>query len=233
MDYLTAYSLQYIQLEIQHEQWVRKLAPFRRFLPVAAQMNGKILNFSRIAQDVGVDTTTIQSYYEILEDTLLGKFVYGFDHSIRKQMRKAPKFYFFDVGVKRAVSGEVDIPVRPGTSAYGEAFEHWFYTELDRVLNNRHAPFRIQYLLTKDQAEVDFVVTRPGSVPTLIEVKSTDQVNDGDARTLNRFADDFKGSPLFLASRDPVERKFGKVWALPWEKVIHEIEVLAKGRSRV
>lgn len=56
----------YLKEEIVSEQIVRRLDPFRRFLEIAAQGNGEILNYTNIAKDVGVDTKTVQSYYQIL-----------------------------------------------------------------------------------------------------------------------------------------------------------------------
>ncbi|HCU24010.1 MAG TPA: ATPase, partial [Deltaproteobacteria bacterium] len=53
-EYLRAYTLTYLKEEIAAEQIVRNLDPFRRFLPIAAQASGEILNFSNIARDVGV-----------------------------------------------------------------------------------------------------------------------------------------------------------------------------------
>ena len=70
--FLRAYTLNYVTTEIQAEQWVKNLPPFRKFLEIAGQMNGKILNYSNIAKDIGVDPNTVQSYFEILEDTLIG-----------------------------------------------------------------------------------------------------------------------------------------------------------------
>ena len=46
-EYLNAYVGTYLEKEIQQEQWVRKLQPFRKFLSIAAQMNGKIINKSK------------------------------------------------------------------------------------------------------------------------------------------------------------------------------------------
>ena len=60
--YLNAYVGTYLEREIQQEQWVRNLQPFRRFLSIAAQMNGKIINKSKIARDVGVDDVTVANY---------------------------------------------------------------------------------------------------------------------------------------------------------------------------
>ncbi len=68
--FLKTYTLTYLKEEIVAEQITRKLEPFRQFLEISAQHNGKIINFSAIAKDVGVDTKTVQSYFQILEDTL-------------------------------------------------------------------------------------------------------------------------------------------------------------------
>lgn len=99
-EFLNAYTGTYLQKEIQQEQWVRKLTPFRKFLAIAAQMNGKIINKSKIAKDVGVDDVTIANYFEILEDTLIGFILPSYHKSIRKAQKQAPKFYFIDTGLK-------------------------------------------------------------------------------------------------------------------------------------
>src|SRR5690606_3019315 len=75
VDFLVTYTQTYLKEEVWGEQFIRKLDPFRRFLEIAAQSNGKIINFSNIARDTGVDSKTVKTYFEILEDTLLGFFL--------------------------------------------------------------------------------------------------------------------------------------------------------------
>ena len=75
MNFLNAYAHTYLKEEIWDEHIIQKLDPFRHFLEVAAQCNGKIINYANIARDVGVDDKTIKSYYSILEDTLIGFFL--------------------------------------------------------------------------------------------------------------------------------------------------------------
>lgn len=48
--FLRAYTLTYLKEEIQTEQLVRQIDAFHRFLPVAAQCSGEILNYARIAR---------------------------------------------------------------------------------------------------------------------------------------------------------------------------------------
>ena len=221
--FLRSYALNYLKYEVQAEQWVRRMEPFRRFLGIAAQMNGKIINNTSIARDVGVEPNTVQSYFDILEDTLVGMRLPAFAKSVRKQQRKAPKFYFFDLGIKRALDKTLDIRLAPGTSAYGEAFEHLVVLELHRLCQYRHLDFTLSYLLTKDGAEVDLVIERPGHKVALVEIKSKDRVDDRDIRHLEHFQHDFKNPELFLLSNDPAERRMNAVWALPWRTGIHKI----------
>jgi predicted AAA+ superfamily ATPase len=119
------YISTYVKLEIQMEQILRKLDPFRLFLEVAAQMNGKPLNFSKIGKEVGVDTKTIINYYQVLEETYIGFILPAYHTSLRKSILMTPKFYFHDIGVKRALENALhSIPVS-GTSYYGECFEQY------------------------------------------------------------------------------------------------------------
>ena len=57
--FLETYVNLYLKEEVWAEKYVRELEPFRHFLEVAAQANGKKINFSNIAQDVGVSDYTV------------------------------------------------------------------------------------------------------------------------------------------------------------------------------
>jgi predicted AAA+ superfamily ATPase len=221
--YLRAYALTYIKEEITAEQVLRKLGPFRQFLEVAAQGNGKIINFSKIAEDVGVDTKTVQSYFSVLEDTLIGILLPPFHASIRKRQRSNPKFYFFDPGVKSALDRSLGIPLQDGTYAFGKAFEHFVVLEALRLSSYRDADWAFSYLRTKDDAEIDLVVERPGLPVALIEIKSNRLVRERDARPLDRFVPAFGTCEAFLWSRDPHPKKLGNVWCFPWEEGLRKL----------
>ncbi len=223
-DYLRAYALTYVEQEIRAEQWVRKLDPFRRFLRVAAQMNGKIVNYSNIAADVGADLTTVQAYFEILQDTLIALELPAYHRSVRKQQRHAPKFYFFDPGVKRALDQTLDVPLRPRTSAFGEAFEHWVILEIFRALSYQNKDFSLSYLRTKDDAEIDLIVERPSKPTLLIEIKSKDRITPKDATALTRFLKDFRHSQALLLSLDRIPKRFGDVQAVYWEELMPSLK---------
>lgn len=215
--FLESYALTYLKEEVWAEQIVRQLDTFRRFLDVAAQANGAILNYSNIARDVGCDTKTAQSYFQILEDTLLGYFLPAYHKSVRKQQRQAPKFYFFDSGVVRALTHTLTMDLPESTYAFGRAFEHWVILEAHRLNAYYRKDFRFYYLRTKDDVEIDLIVERPGRPPALVEIKSTDRVDEWDTRNVSRFLKDMTAEG-FCLSRDPVAKKIGDVHALEWRE---------------
>ena len=225
--YLRAYALTYLKEEIVAEQIVRRLDPFRHFLEVAAQVNGTIINYTNVARDVGADPKTVISYFSILEDTLVGFLLPAFHRSIRKQQRANPKFYYFDPGIKRALERTLEVPLRSGTYDYGKAFEHFIVTQIMHLARYRYPDWRLSYLQTTGGAEIDLVIERPGLPVALVEIKSTDRVDQRDVRNLARFSRDF-GDPLALCvSRDPARMQMNSVLCLHWLEALDE---LALGR---
>jgi predicted AAA+ superfamily ATPase len=225
-DFLESYCLTYIKEEIVSEQIVRSLDPFRDFLPIAAQMSGKPLNFSKIARDIEVDTTTVQNYFSILEDTLLGFSISSHHNSIRKRQRKAPKFYFFDTGVLRALWGVLDQPINESTSLYGLYFEHFLILEIKKLSDYKKIRWNFSYLLTKDDVEIDLILEKPNTPTLLIEIKSTKNIQEEDLSSSIKLSKDFKNSKAYCFSRDSQEKKFQHVHCLHWEKGLKELGLL-------
>ena len=125
--YLDSYINTYLKEEILIEQLVRKVKPFKDFLEVSAQCNGQIINYSKIARNLGVDYTTVQNYFDILTDTYLGFHLKSFSRSIRKQQNQAPKFFLFDLGITRALLKQSQRTIEKSSYEYGSAFEHFYY----------------------------------------------------------------------------------------------------------
>lgn len=218
-EYLKAYVFTYLEKEIQQEQWVRKLDPFRRFLEVAGQSSGMVINRSKIARDIGVDDMTVQSYFEILEDTLMGFFLPAFHRSVRKQQRAAPKFYLCDLGILRALSKTLSLPCTPGTYAFGTAFEHLIVQELRKTIEERRLDWSLSYLLTKDGVEIDVIIDRPGMPLVALEIKSTNRVTREDGKNLRTLGPDLgPGTERTVWSLDPLPQEWDGVRACHWQE---------------
>ena len=166
---LEAYIRDYLSLEIKAESLVRNLVGFNRFLDAVAFCHGEMINYSNIARDVGIDSTTVKEYFQILEDTLLGYFVYPYRKvANRRTISFVPKFYFFDVGVaNRLASNSFDIT--KGIAA-GKSLEHYIFLELYAYVALNDLEHDISYWRTHTGIEVDFVAHLKRGLPIPIDV---------------------------------------------------------------
>lgn len=216
--YLRSYCLTYVKEEINAEQIVRKLEPFREFLTVAAQSSGKIINYSSIARDVGAQVPTVQTYFQILEETYIGFILPHFHRSVRKSQISSPKFYFFDNGVKKALEASLDSAPVEGTFAFGDLFESFVIQEIHRLNHYFEKDFRLSYFRTKNDAEIDLILTARGK-DILIEIKSANRVDEIEVNKLARLREGFKsGTKTYFLSRDPQDQLITGVECLEWKK---------------
>ncbi|MBI4803508.1 MAG: ATP-binding protein [Elusimicrobia bacterium] len=153
---LNAYVYTYIKEEIKEEGIVRNTQPFLRFLGIAGQLNGQAVNGQNIAREASVARSSVDAYFSILTDTLLGHFLPAYQPGLKVRERTHPKFYWFDPGVARAAAGRLFDPL--DRLEKGFAFETLIYHEL-RVYNDvrrRHRP--ITCYQTAAGSEIDFII---------------------------------------------------------------------------
>lgn len=222
-DLLMTYAHTYLREEILEEQIARSGPTFRRFLEIAAQMNGEPINFASIARDTGLSPPTVQSYFEILEDTLIATRLEPYHESVRKRQRVAPKYYFFDLGVVRALAGGVREELTPHNYGFGKAFEHFLMVEIFRLASYAKKDWRFSYLRTKDDLEIDLIIDRPGMPKAVIEIKSTENVRDDHLRSLRSLGTDISKSQLYCLCLEQRARRIDKIEILPWKLGLYEL----------
>ncbi len=213
-----AYVGNYLKEEVYAEALVRNMPAFHRFLEAAAFSNGELVNFNNIAMDCGVSGPAAKDYFGILEDTLIGKFIYSYRRRPKRRVIQAPKFYFFDVGVVNHLLRRGEI--RPKSEAFGKAFEHFIYQELTAHSHYSGLGYAVTTWRTASQLEVDFVL---GEADIAIEVKGTDMAGGRHAKGLKAFSEEYKTKRRILVSLDPRPRKMGGVEVLPWKDFLVQL----------
>ena len=209
---LSAYIGSYLRDEIAAEAQLRNVTTFSRFLEIAALTNGEIVNYTNIAAETGVSAPTVKEYFQILEDTLLGRYLPSFQKKPKRRVIQAPKFYLFDVGIVNSLLNRGKIEF--GTEVFGKAFEHFIYQEIYAHSRYSDLNYPIAYWRTASQLEIDFVL---GDHEAAIEVKSTNFANHRHSRGLNAFAEEYTVKKLLLVSNDPYPRMIDNVLVLPWQ----------------
>jgi len=155
-DILDSYVNTYIKEEIKEEGIIRRIPPFLRFLKIAGQLNGQLLNAQNISREAMVPRSSVDVYFSILQDTLLGHFLAAYRPNVKVREQTHPKFYWFDPGVARAAAGWIFDPI--DRTWKGMALETLIYHEL-RVFNHtRNRNREIFFYRTANGAEIDFVI---------------------------------------------------------------------------
>ena len=182
---LDAYIADYLREEVAAEGLVRNLPAFAGFLDAAALSDGAMINCSTIARECGVSGNTVKGYFQILEDTLLGRSLPAWRKRPTRRTVGAPKFYFADVGVVNRLARRGDLA--SGSALYGQAFENWVFHELSAFLAYREWDGALSYWRLAGGTEVDFVL---GDMQVAVEAKAGSRVTRDHLKGLRSLAVD-------------------------------------------
>lgn len=221
---LQAYISIYLKEEIRAEALVRNLQGFNRFMEVAALTDGEMVNYTNIANDCGIDTKTVKEYFTILQDTLIGYIIPAYTKVVKRKIRQAPKFYYFDVAIVNYLLGRKNL--QPGSADFGHAFEHLLMQEIIAYLGYNGKQECLSYWHTYNDYEVDAVL---GEGEVAIEFKSCKEVQTRHLTGLKAFKEEHPQARLIIVSLDQVPRVLNGVGVLPatdflqklWKKEIY------------
>lgn len=182
---LNGYVANYLREEIAAEGLVRNLPVFSQFLNLASLSDTELVNYSTIARDCGVSSQTIKEYFQILEDTLIGRWLPAYRKRPKRRVITASKFYFTDIGVvnflaKRGI-------LQQGSELFGKAFENWCFHELTAYNLYSESCAELSYWRLASGIEVDFVIN---AMEIAIEVKATSKVSANHLNGLRALQED-------------------------------------------
>ena len=211
---LAGYVSLYLEQEIMQEGATRNLPAFSRFLEVAALSSGEQINYQSISSDAQIPRSTVQEYFKILKDTLIAREVPVWRKGRSRKTVETAKFYLFDTGVARRLSGRREL-VR-GTPEYGHAFESWIMHEITSYADTFRRDAEIAYWRTRTNLEVDFVVN--GEIA--IEAKTTRNAVRDDLKGLRAIGGEGSFRHRILVADEPRPREVEGISVLPWREFI-------------
>ncbi|SPD72996.1 conserved hypothetical protein [uncultured Desulfobacterium sp.] len=155
----------YLEKDIRFLLDIKKTEVLTDLFRLVAAQSGSLVNVSELSSTLGIASATVKNYLWYFEKTYIIKKVSPYHANIRKEITKAPIFYFSDLGLKNFAIGDFGhVPL----SRIGHLFENFIFNILHEKLENSSS--QINFWRTKDRAEVDFVINSGGGI-TPIEVK--------------------------------------------------------------
>lgn len=208
---LNAYVANYLKEEIAAEGLVRNLPVFSNFLNQAALSDTESVNFSTIARDCGVSSQTIKEYFQILEDTLLGRWLPSFRKRPKRRLAVSAKFYFSDIGVVNFLARRGYL--EQGSELFGKAFENWCFHELNAYNMYTEAFAEFYYWRLAGGTEVDFIIN---NMDIAIEAKSAQKITSKH----------LKGLRSLKVDHPEIKRRIIVCCEEKWRMTDDEIEII-------
>ncbi|CAO5682166.1 MAG: putative protein [Holosporales bacterium] len=163
------WRLQYINsilsTDVFEFEKIHNLKGMRLVFDLLRNKVGSPVSYKSLSEDVGVSSTTIKKYIQILESVYVLFVVTPYSKNIARSLLKEPKIYFFDTGLVMGDDGaklENLIAVSLLKDVYAR-------------VDNKAEECELHYVRTKDGKEIDFVIAKPEGIEQAIDVKLSDK----------------------------------------------------------
>ena len=210
LNWLKDYRKTYLERDIADVGHVANIDTFALAQKLLCSRTANLLSISEVARDLGVAVNTIKRYLELLTMSFQCHLLPPWHENISKRLIKSPKLYFPDVGLNRAVLGEISV-------SRGAAYESWVCAELLKWKQLQPLEPELYFYRTAAGLEVDFLLTcEQGIIP--IEAKSSERVTSADGRSVETFlAEHPKAGKIGLVvyPGDEIVELRKNVWGVP------------------
>jgi predicted AAA+ superfamily ATPase len=133
-----------------------------------AHNQGALLNASRLAQGLEVNSQTVSRYTDLLVDLLLVRRLQPYLTNVGKRLVKSPKVYIRDSGLLHALLNLSDRDAILGHPVVGASWEGFV---IEALINAAPALTVPGFYRTSGGAEIDLVLELPGGERWAVEVK--------------------------------------------------------------
>jgi uncharacterized protein len=144
--------------------------------------------------------------------------------SIRKQLLKMPKYYFFDNGVLNSLTGELKTELKESSYRFGRLFENFVVNEIIRYNSLMGFDYNLYHYRTNHGTEIDLILQKNiKSPPIAIEIKSATNPKWTDVKQLAHFHEEFPNSKRIVLCRTLNPYRENEIDFLPFNKGIKQI----------
>jgi len=204
----------YIEKDVTYLLMVKKTDVFSNLVKLMSSHIGNIVNYTEIASTLNLSFQTVKEYLWYLEKTFIIQKITPYFRNIRKEIRKSPVYYFYDIGLRNFATGNFG-----NVENMGFLFQNFVYNILrDKI---RWTPSKIYFWRTEDKAEVDFVIDHDGVIP--VEVKYQRMKKPKITRSLRSFINRYKPERVFVVNLE-MEKKIGlnrtEIYFIPFYKLL-------------
>lgn len=187
---LADYFGTYVERHFRQLIELRQSEKFRRFVHLCAGCIGNLLNLQSLAVDVGISGHTARAWMNLLQASYVVYLLPPWFENLGKRLIKAPKLYFYDVGLASWLLGIREATQIAAHPLRGHLFENLIVMEFLKHFEHHGQRANLHFYRDSQGAEVDLIVEHthiPGGLG-LIEIKAGQTYHTEFAASLHRVA---------------------------------------------
>lgn len=167
---------------------IKKSDKITKLLQALAFQVGNQVSNNELGQICGLDSKTIDSYLNLLEQTYVIFHLDSFSRNLRNELKQSKKYYFFDNGIRNALIANFNQPEL--RQDIGALWENFIIAERQKYILHMQLWVNQYYWRTKEQQEIDYIEESNGKLQTF-EFKWNPQAK---SKFPNSFAKAYPGS---------------------------------------
>ncbi len=173
VEYLKDLADAYLLKDILSLDGLKNTGKMRDLLRLVAYQIGSEVSYDELGKQVGMSRNTVEKYLDLLSKVYVIYRIGGFSRNLRKEVAKAGKLYFYDLGVRNAVINNFSpLAIRQDT---GALWENYLITERIKRNHNMRLLHDFHFWKTYDRQEIDLIECAPDMSIEAFEIKWGDK----------------------------------------------------------
>ncbi len=185
-EYYKAYTETYLQRDIAQRR-ITDLDRFFRFLQLLAGRTGQLVNYTDIANNLGISSMTVKDWISLLETSFVIVRLSPWFPSRDKQIIKTPKLYFCDTGLVCYLLGIDSKQMVRNDRIHGCLFENMVVMEAFKTCLSQNREPSLFFFRNTSGVEVDLLHAPTQNVLIPYEIKSSQVVNKEFHTSMGKF----------------------------------------------
>lgn len=171
-DFYYSYINTYIEKDIKKIKNIGNIETFKKFMRDVAIRTGTTLNYSDIANDVGISVNTIREWISILVSTGIIYLLEPYSSSRIKRLTHMSKIIFMDMGLACYLANWESARELQLSKLSGYFFESFVVSEIIKSYDNKGIRLEVSHFRNKETEEIDLILYKNNTLYPL-EIKKS------------------------------------------------------------
>lgn len=183
-DYITTM----VERDIRDITDIERMPALIRLPALLAHYTGQLINYTQLANELGVDSKTIKKYITLLEQIFIVRQVQPWFRNSRNRLVRTPKLHFLDSGLFSTLLNVTASTFENDRSKFGSILETFVFSEVLKQTSLLYDTQGVYHYRDKDMNEVDVIIEFNNFSLIGIEIKASATVHVTDFKGLRKIA---------------------------------------------